>query len=322
MWSIERLGHKVYPVNTSNYFYDAGKWFRRIGGKLNQYTDLRMPNRKMVRGVRANDIDLVWVDKGLKVKASTLQQIKAYKPAIKIISYSPDDMMNPANQTRRYLESIPFYDLHVTTKSYNVDELTDLGAKNCLFVNNAFESEIHKPQENLAGTYLHDVSFVGGWEEERSESIQFLAENGVEVVWYCNSWPLARPVPKKLKIKPAYLKDLEYAAVLQQSRINLCFLRKWNRDVQTQRSVEIPACGGFMLAERTKEHQNLFREGAEADYFGSNEELLEKVRYYLGHEKERACIADAGRFKCLDAEYSNEGVAKKIIDHVENLGAV
>src|SRR5829696_8072533 len=85
---------------------------------------------------------------------------------------------------------------------------------------------------------------------------------------------------------------------------------------QTSRTFEIPACGAFMLAERTDEHLRLFEEGKEAAYFGSNEELLEKVRYYLDHEDERRRIASAGRKRCLDSGYSHHERLKYMLSVV------
>ena len=88
-----------------------------------------------------------------------------------------------------------------------------------------------------------------------------------------------------------------------------------NRDLQTTRSIEIPACGGFLLAERTDEHLRLLKEGVEAEYFASDAEMLEKVRYYLTHENERARIAAAGLRRCLTGGYSNADRLTSILHH-------
>ena len=60
-----------------------------------------------------------------------------------------------------------------------------------------------------------------------------------------------------------------------------------------------------MLAERTQEHLRLFREGVEAAYFDTDEELLRKVQYYMEHETERKAIAAAGRKRCETSRCSN-----------------
>ena len=77
------------------------------------------------------------------------------------------------------------------------------------------------------------------------------------------------------------------------SKINLCFLRKGNRDLQTCRSIEIPAMGGFMIHERNAEISDLLQEDREAVYF-SDHEVLEKVTHWLSNDRGRRCIASQG----------------------------
>jgi spore maturation protein CgeB len=183
-----------------------------------------------------------------------------------------------------------------------------LGAKRVIFVDKTFDIHAHRPipvslhdVESLGG----DVGFIGTYERERAESMLYLAANGVPVRVWGNRWRRWSRHHPNLLIENRPLNGDDYVKGLSATRINLGFLRKMNRALQTDRTMEIPACGAFMLAERTAEHRRLFEEGKEAAYFGSNEELLEKVRYYLHHEEERKKIAAAGRQRCLDSGYSH-----------------
>jgi spore maturation protein CgeB len=60
-----------------------------------------------------------------------------------------------------------------------------------------------------------------------------------------------------------------------------------------------------MLGERTAEHQGLFREGIEAEFYCGRAEMLAKIEDYLPRESRRQAVAAAGRARCLN-EYSNQ----------------
>ncbi len=90
------------------------------------------------------------------------------------------------------MRSIPLYDLHVTTKSYNLDDLAALGAKHILFVNNAFSPRVHFPMRLSPATRLKyggPVGFVGTYERERFEMLVALAKQGIPVRVWGGSWP-------------------------------------------------------------------------------------------------------------------------------------
>jgi spore maturation protein CgeB len=111
----------------------------------------------------------------------------------------------------------------------------------------------------------------------------------------------------------------DFASACCAFKINLGFLRKINRDQQTTRSVEIPACGAFMLAERTPEHLELFAEGVEAEFFGSPGELLDKTLYYLANDEHRRAIAHAGLQRCRRSRYSNEERMHEVLTNALDL---
>lgn len=249
--------------------------------------------------------DLVWVEKGLTLESATLAELGRRWPKTTLVSFSPDDMFNPRNQSRQWRDCIPIYHIHVSTKTFNVSELHAAGAQRVQLMQKGYSPEVHRPlaltpeeQARFGG----DVGFIGWPERARASSIRHLARNGISVrVWgpWSRGLPSANP---RIEGRPLWADD--YARAICAFRINLCFLRKANRDLQTSRSIEIPACGGFMLAERTAEHQHLFLEDRDAVFFSNDDELLEKVKYYLAHDEERRRIAAAGLERCRVSGYS------------------
>ena len=74
----------------------------------------------------------------------------------------------------------------------------------------------------------------------------------------------------------------------------MCFLSKLNRDTYTRRCFEIPACGKVMLAERTDDLVQFFKEDEEACFFSTTEELVRKAQWLIDNPDIRERIAQAG----------------------------
>lgn len=322
-WALEKCANYIEKINTVSQ--GSKIWYKIAYHLFINHFAVRLPDREhankaIIERLKHHNFDVLWIDKGITIFPETLELAKKMCPGLKIVSYSPDNMALRHNQSQQYLQSIPLYDYIVTNKSYIVKDLKRMGAKDVIFVNNTFESSFHFPHklddkdvERLGG----DVGFIGAWEKDRCDMILYLVDHGINVrVWGAGKWKDYKEYSPNLKIEDIGLFSDDYCKALMAFKINLCFLRKINFDQQTTRSVEIPACGGFMLAERTTEHLNMFKEDKEAAYFSSPEELLSKCKYYLTHDEERTIIAKAGLKRCIDSDYSNLGMVKSILTKV------
>lgn len=295
----------------------------KVACKLGRTPDTEGANRRILGAVRRQPPDLLWIEKGVMIRPATLAAVRRAAPTVRIASYSEDDMALAHNRTPDYTAGLALYDVVFTTKAANLceGELAALGARRVVFVDKAFDPCQHKPipvTDDDRSVYGADVGFIGTYEEERARSLMFLAQNGVSVRVWGNGWERMTERHSNLNVEGRAVvntdKELAYTKAICATRINLAFLRKINRDTQTDRSVEIPACGGFMLAEQSADHDRLFVADKEAVFFDGDADMLEKVRYYLAHEDARQAVAAAGRARCLASGYDEPRRFKGMIE--------
>jgi len=311
------MGYEVFGVSTAPRNFVPGIsrksfFWDRLRYRLGYPTDAVNLNEKVIEAVHAHSPELLWVEKALALKRSTLLQCKKLRPTMRIGFCSEDDMFARHNQSAYYRAAISVYDVVFTTKSYNCarGELPSLGARRIVFVDNAYDPDFHRPlvvTDEERAKFGGDVGFVGSFEKTRAERMLFLAKAGIHVRVWGNGWGNWTGKHALLRVENRPVYGDEYVKAMCATKVNLCFLRKINRDIQTSRSVEIPACGALMLAERTSEHQRLFEENKEAVYFDIDNphELLTKATHYLAHPEERQVIADAARKRCMESHYSH-----------------
>ncbi|GEM_PF-1227785 len=92
--------------------------------------------------------------------------------------------------------------------------------------------------------------------------------------------------------------DIGFVDPATQTTVDLA-----RRETANMRIFEATGCGAFLLAEHHENLQDYFEIGREIETFRNEQELIEKIRYYLAHPKEREAIARRGQQRCL-SQYS------------------
>jgi hypothetical protein len=299
--SVEQPNYRTFS-RIEHFIYRVSHWFFRKGFPVKVPGSGRVNADALKFGLSKN-YDVVWIDKGLLVRRETLVRIKERNSQCLIYGYSPDVMSERDNQSRYFLQHADLYDCFFTTKTFDVDNLLKLGMRSVKFVENSFDKEVHRPLPADDDRFCKKIGFVGSYESPREASMLHMAESGIPVTVFGggdHGWSRSFKEHPLVEFHSEGLFGDDYAKALTNFAINLCFLKHWNGDQVTQRSMEIPACRGFMLAERTDEHMALFEEGAEVAFFSSDTELADKAGYFLDHPEERAEIASAGFKRAID----------------------
>jgi spore maturation protein CgeB len=97
----------------------------------------------------------------------------------------------------------------------------------------------------------------------------------------------------------------QLCALTAAAKVNLCLVRRANRDGHVMRSFEIAALGGCMLAEDTEEHREIFGgDGECVVYFRNPAEAADRARRLLGDAAERARLACAVRARVVQGAHT------------------
>ena len=308
--TLHDLGHEVEVVPTNppgRTFEDPPAFIDRVLHRLRRPRDEARVNEGLVAAT-AKGCDLIWIENARTLRPETLAEAK--RRARALAWYAEDDMMNPRHGSMWIDRSLPLFDLWVTTKSFNAraEEMPARGVRRVLVVDNSYDPLVHRRlslNDAEQAAFGADVAFVGTYEAPRATSLLRLADSGIAVRVWGNGWSglVGRHPKLRIEARPAY--DDDYARVINASRVNLGFLRKANRDLQTCRTVEIPACGGFMLHERSVEAERLFEPGREAVFFTTDDDLASACRRWLADETARQAVAEAGHARARAGHHTH-----------------
>ncbi len=318
--TLVNLGYNVIGIDIDKTIY-VKNITASIHHKLNIGYGIYKLNKQVNKAINDLKPDLIWVDNKPYIWSSTLRKIIKKLPDSKIINLVTDDANGRFKSSWKITpKTAKYYHHHFVQRIENFDEYYSWGAKKVDFCLRSFDPNFHKILElnnKEREEFSWNVGFIGSYEEERAEFIAYLISNGISVNIIGDGW-----VNKKYWkiIEPHYVSkgvySEEYVKRLNAIKIVLHFIRVANRDQQDSRTFEIPACGAFMLAQRTPIHEDLFEENVEAVFFDNKEELLEKCLKYLNDDSLRNKIKANGYAKVHAAKHDHSNRLKYVLSKI------
>jgi spore maturation protein CgeB len=247
--------------------------------------------------------------RALPLRAQTLSELKRDPEAqnVAFVCYNNDNAFGSIGSKvywRLFKQAIPYYDLHLVYR--DADVLSLGGSVRSYVLRSHYLPWLHRRLDSKQITQKSsDICFLGHFEPDRRANELDLLMKQVPATYSIRGSGWAKHGHKRAwaSLDTAELQGEEYVEALNATKIALVFFSAWNSDTYTRRVFEIPACGTFMLSQRTDTMRSLYAEDKEAVYFSSPDELVDKARYYLKHDAQRKRIAEAGRARCIKSGY-------------------
>jgi glycosyltransferase involved in cell wall biosynthesis len=326
-FALRRLGCDVTDIDISTMI---PQWRQRSNRAIRRMLQSRIVheyNQLILDCASQIKPDILLAFKGPFVESRTLETLRQSQTVL--YNYYPDT--SPSAHGRLLTESIRGYDcVFYTKKFWSLNLPKAIAGRQAAFLPHGYDPDVHQvlsqdPRDTA--DYGHDVTVIASHTLHKERLLSELVRRcpNLDLHIYGSRWVESSRSPElNTHIRGFALFGSQYAKALRAARISLAIMSGRvdgvaQGDETTTRTYEIPACGGFMLHERTPELLELYDEGKEVACFGSVEELASKIEYYLAHPEEREAIARAGHLRCVPA-YSYDQRMKEILRHYEALG--
>jgi hypothetical protein len=315
--ALRRLGLEHVAVLDRD-LYSARGIRGKIQFRLQVGPEVARFNREVLATAQRERVNVAIFDKALQLQPKTLRRLR--QSGVFCIDFVIDNPFGPRKDPgwRLYHRTVPGFDLTGVQRDVSLTDYRNAGAPEVVRILNGFERTVHYPPAQDWNDTNRDrrVSFIGTPYDNRADFLMRLWRAGlpIDISGSRPHWQAALP-PDAFDgmFRVGELIGEAYREAIWRSRINLAFVTHSNSDQLAQKSFEITACGGFLLAERTPEHQACFREDEEAVFFSDFDECRAKIERYLNDEPARARIAAAGQQRAWTSGYDNDSVLRRLL---------
>lgn len=292
-WRVERFEADPDAGGLSWWLQSRpGRRLSRRSGMLRRWGS-RSRNRRLEAAVEELRPDLVFLVNGAFVMPETVERIS--REGTPVAVFHPDaPVCGNGNHRPEHIPAAREADACFVWSRTLRAQLEREGVENAYYLPFAWDPQVFPHVGAGEGAAESTVVFIGGWDRHREKWLEPVAERFDLRIWGPAYWSRrTRPgSPLRRCWQGSALRGRAAAKVLSNAAISLNILREQNLpDGTNMRTFEIPGAGGFQLATRTSGATKIFPEGEAGAYFGSVEEMLEKIDDYLERPAERQRMA-------------------------------
>ena len=324
--ALRALGNDVADINGQAFFPPLREKSSRVILKILRPRLVKEYNDEILRLADLFRPNILLSFKGAYVKPDTLDILRSKD--IRLYNYYPDTSIYTHGKLLPL--TIPKYDCLFHTKHFFINDVKEkIKIKETQFLPHGYDSRLHYPIDlspDDRAQYECDVGVIATHTHHKEKLLDnlILAFPNIDLKIWGGLWHENNQSPNLKKyIQGRALIGLSYVKAIRAAKINLAILSgrvsgASQGDETTTRTYEIPACKGFMLHERTSELLTLFEEGEEVACFGSTDELVAKIKYYLSRPDERERLIANAYNRCVPAYSYDSRMERLIFWHQQN----
>ena len=300
---------KGFEIKTFDYRKNIHKNRNKIKKKINKYLIAlqflpfplnriyyrekakKKTQNKLLNLVKKEKFDLIFLSKIEELDYKIIEELNKYAPTFYYFMDPPTT--SKIIKAKQYAKRCNYASATFTSV---VNEFNEIGGNATQILEGVDKGKKFNEKKT------RDVIFVGSIDKKRKNIIEYIKNSGIEIEVF----------GPDTKNGPIYGDNLyrEYA----KSKIILNIARKGGGF--SLRVLEAMKSGSFLLSEYAQDIEVFFTKGKELDWFGSKEECVKKIKYYLENQKEREHIALKGENKVINKHTWNNQI-KQIMEHVK-----
>lgn len=279
--ALDSMGikHKLFDNRRTNFFEKILFLLSKISPQL-KMLKIELINLRLLKKVIEYKPNLVLVIKGENLNTQTIKKIKN---VALIVNWFPDFLQNFKN-IRKQIKS---YSLFMHADRYEVKKYRKMGYKNFYLLPWAGMKIKSIPKKKE-----YDVVFIGTYNKKREEKFAPLKNLNFKI-WGDSQWGKSILASNYMG---KWLSPKEVIEVLKKSKIvvNLHQNKSNLNTMANLRVYEATSCKALLISDYWQDLSKFYRIGKEIIIFRKNNDLVNKVKFYLKNELLRERIANAG----------------------------